>query len=397
MKRSKHIKRYVWTAVLVAVIGGIAWALRPRPVAVSIANVERGSLAATVSGDGRTRVKELFVVAAPVDGDLQRVVVRPGDSVVADAIVAELRPVVSRPLDARARAEASAAVATAEAAVAGADAANREAQVAREHAESQLATTRQLTEKGAAPAADLVHRGHEAEMRSRAAEGTAAATRGARAELGRAKAVVAPASARAGQPTLVRSPVSGTILRVLHESAGPVAAGTPLVEVGDVKSLEVHADLLSSDAANVRPGGAATLTGWGGSQAIRARVRRIDPAAFTKVSALGLEEQRVHVVLDLAEPPPPGLGHDYRVDASVVVWEGTGVLRIPSTALFRTGDRWAVFVVRNGRARRVVVDIGATDGSWTVATRNVSEGDAIIVQPSDAIADGRRVYARPPD
>jgi HlyD family secretion protein len=170
-----------------------------------------------------------------------------------------------------------------------------------------------------------------------------------------------------------------------------VAAGTPLVEVGDVGSLEVSAELLSSDAAAVRSGARGTITGWGGPQAIRARVRRIDPAAFTKVSALGLEEQRVHVVLDLATPPPPGLGHDYRVDVAVVVWEGRDVVRVPSTALFRVDQRWAVFVVRDGRARRTLVDVGPTDGTWTVATSGVHEGDTVVTQPSDAIRDGTRL------
>jgi len=259
-----------------------------------------------------------------------------------------------------------------------------------------LATARQLTENGAVPRADLEHRGHEAEMRRLAAEGVAAAARQARAELTGARAVLAPASAKPGQPTPVQTPVAGRILRVLRESAGPIAVGTPLLEVGDPTRLEVHADLLSSDAANVRPGADATITGWGGPQPIHARVRRVDPAAFTKVSALGLEEQRVHVVLDLAERPPTGLGHDYRVDAAIVVSEGKNVLRIPSTALFRSGDRWTLFVVRGGRARRTFVEIGATDGTWTAATAGVSEGDAVVVQPSDAIDDGTRVAAPPP-
>jgi HlyD family secretion protein len=180
----------------------------------------------------------------------------------------------------------------------------------------------------------------------------------------------------------------------VRESAGPVAAGTPLLEVGDVTRLEVDADLLSSDAAEVRPDAAATVTGWGGPATLRARVRRIDPAAFTKVSALGLEEQRVHVMLDLIEPPPPGLGHDYRVDVSIAVWEGQNVLRVPSTALFRAGDRWAVFRVTDSRAHRVLVELGPTDGTSTVVTAGLEDGDAVITQPSDTIEDRTRVRRR---
>jgi HlyD family secretion protein len=181
---------------------------------------------------------------------------------------------------------------------------------------------------------------------------------------------------------------------VVKESAGPVAAGAPLLEIGDVARLEVDADLLSSDAAEVRPGAAATVTGWGGPAVLQARVRRIDPAAFTKVSALGLEEQRVHVVVDLTDPPPPGLGHDYRVDVAVVVWEGRDALRVPSTALFRVGNRWAVFRVVDGRARRLLVDLGPTDGTLTVVTAGLQDGDEVITQPSDMIEDGTRVSRR---
>lgn len=184
------------------------------------------------------------------------------------------------------------------------------------------------------------------------------------------------------------------MLRVLRESEGAVAAGTALLEVGDVTHLEVDADLLSSDAALGREGAEGSLTGWGGAEALGARVRRVDPAAFTKVSALGLEEQRVRVVLDLIDPAPPGLGHDYRVDVSVVVWEGRDVLRVPSTALFRVGDRWAVFRVSNHLARSVLVDLGPSDGASSVVTGGLGEGDEVITQPSDAIDDGTPVGPR---
>lgn len=396
MKKSRGSKLVVWLGGLGALVAAVAWSLRPQPIVASVATVTRGALASTVSAEGRTRVTDLYVVSAPVDGQLERVVAQPGDTVAAGATVAEIRPAASRPLDPRTRAEASAAVTTAEAAVARADAAEREARVALEHADSLLSTARQLTEKGAAPRADLEHRGHEAEMRRRGAEGAAAAARQARAELARARAVLIPTTAKPGQPTPVQAPIAGRILRVLRESAGPIAAGTPLLELGDTTHLEVHADLLSSDAANVRPAADAVITGWGGPKPIRARVRRIDPAAFTKVSALGLEEQRVHVILDLADAAPPGLGHDYRVDAAVVVWEGKDVLRAPSTALFRSTDRWTVFLVRDGRARKTLVEIGPSDGTSTVITSGLGVGDHVIVQPSDAIDDGTRVDARDP-
>lgn len=170
-----------------------------------------------------------------------------------------------------------------------------------------------------------------------------------------------------------------------------MAAGTPLIEIGDVSCLEIRADLLSSDATPVRAGAAASVTGWGGARPLAARVLRVEPAAFTKISALGLEEQRVHVVLDFVDAQPPGLGHDYRLHLAIVTWSGTDVLRVPARSLFRVGDRWAAFAIREGRARRVLVDLGETDGTLTVITRGLVAGDVIIAQPTDTIIDGIRV------
>jgi HlyD family secretion protein len=390
MKRSGYVKNATWGGALLATATAVAWTLRPQPIHVTTATVTRGSLSATVRGEGRTHVRDLFVVAAHVDGELERVVVRPGDAIAAGDILAAIRPAASRPLDARTRAEAKAAVASAKAAVARSDATEAEARVALDHAESQLHTTRRLAQSGSAPAEDLTHRGHEAELRRRAVDAATAAAAQARAELARAQAVISTAG-DAGQPTPVPAPTAGRILRVLRDSAGPVAAGTPLFEVGDVHRLELRAELLSSDAAEVRPGAAAAATGWGGPQSLEARVSRIDPAAFTKVSALGLEEQRVRVVLNLAGPPPPGLGHDYHVDVSIVVWTGKDVLRVPSTALFRAGERWAVFRVVDLRARKALVDIGQTDGTSTVVANGLQVADEVIAQPSDAIDDGTAV------
>ena len=393
MKRAGHIKQGMWSVVVVAIVVAVAWTLRPQPVPAMMALVTRGALAATVRGEGRTRVRDLYVIAAPVDGQLDRVNVQPGDAIKGKDVVATIRPAASRPLDARSRAEANAAAAAAKAAVARTEAEEQEARVALEHAESQLEMSRKLAQTGAVPPDDVTHRGHEVGIRRNAlAAATAGATQ-ARAELARALALLGSADAP-GRPTPVVAPVAGRILRVLRESAGPVAAGTPLVEVGDVTRLEIKADLLSSDAAGVREGAAATVTGWGGAQPLAARVRRIDPAAFTKVSALGLEERRVYAVLDLVDAPPPGLGHDYRVDVAIVVWEGADVVRVPSTALFRAGDRWALFRVSDSRARRVFLDVGATDGTWTVATNGVTDGDEVITQPSDAIDEGTRVRKR---
>lgn len=393
MKRFGSTRLVLWIVALLAVGAAAGWAMRPVPVPVTIARVARGSLVSTVSGEGRTRVKDLYVVAAPVDGRLVRITLKAGDAVKAEDVIATIEPSASRLLDPRSRAEANAAVAAAKAAVARAVATEEEARVAVEHTDSQLETTRKLAQRNAVAPDDLLHLGHESEMRRSALDAATAAAGQARAELLRAQAVLGTGT-DPGQTTSVRAPVTGRVLRVLRESAGPVATGTPLVEVGDVARLEIAVELLSSDAAAVREGARATVTGWGGPEPLGARVRRVDPAAFTKVSALGLEEQRVRVELDLVDTPPPGLGHDYRVDVAVVVWEGRDVLRVPSTSLFRSGDRWTVFRVANLRARREPIELGATDGSWTVVTNGLKDGDEVITQPSDVIEDGTRVSRR---
>jgi len=390
--RPRHLlQRLVWTAFVAAATFAVVWALRPRPITVEMVAVTRGSLTAAVAGEGRIRVKDLFVVSAPVDGQLERISLQAGDLVTAGAVLARIRPIDPRPLDARSRAEARAAVEVARAAIERAQASEQEAGVAVDHADSELARSQTLAQTGAVPRAELEHAGHESGIRHHAQEAAQAAVREARAELVRANAAVAPATTPGDAPIAITAPSSGRILRVLRESAGPVAAGTPLAEIGDVTSLEIRADLLSIDATPVRVGAAATVTSWGGTRPLEARVRRIEPAAFTKISALGLEEQRVHVVLDFVDPLPPGLGHDYRIDLSIATWSGNNVLRVPARALLRVGDRWAVFAIRDGRARQTFVELGETDGSLTVVARGLAEGDVVIAQPTDAITDGTRV------
>jgi HlyD family secretion protein len=391
MRRRHLLRRLVWSALVAAATFAVVWSLLPRPITVETVAVSRGALTATVAGEGRTRVKDLFVVSAPVDGQLERIALQAGDLVTAGQAIARIRPIDPRPLDARSRAEARAAVDVARAAVERAEATEQEARVAVDHVDSELARSQKLARTGAIPQAELEHAGHQSGIRRHAHVAASAAVRVARAELVRASAAITPATTPGDAPVSVTAPSSGRILRVLRESAGPVAVGTPLVEIGDVSSLEIRADLLSSDATPVRAGAAASVTSWGGPRPLAARVRRIEPAAFTKISALGLEEQRVHVVLDFDDPLPPGLGHDYRIDLAIVAWSGSDVLRVPARALFRVGDRWAAFAIRDGRAHQVLVELGETDGTLTAITRGLAAGDVVIAQPTDAIADGIRV------
>lgn len=390
----RAVRRTLWIVGGAAVVAGSAWALRPRPIGVQTARVTRGVLETTVSAEGKTRVKDLFVVAAPVDGELERIPLKAGDAVSLSTVVARIWPATPRPLDARSRAEAIATVAAARSAAQRADAAVREADASLTHAESMRDTARTLADSGAGAPKDFEHAEHEVEIRRQAVQVSRAALDTARAEMVRAEAAAATSANPSGRPvTPVRSPAPGRVLRVLHESAGPVTAGTPLVEVGDTAAIEIAADFLTTDAMLVRPGARAMIRDWGGSEPLAARVRQTDPGAFTKVSALGLEEQRVPVILDLVGERPAAFGNDFHVNVDIVVWTGTDVLTVPSTALFRAGDSWAVFVVSGGRARLREVVAGRSDGTRTVVERGLDVGEDVVVQPSDAVQDGSRVGA----
>jgi HlyD family secretion protein len=377
------------------IIGGIAWALRPRPIVVETAQAERGTLEATVTAEGKTRVKNLFVVAAPVDGELERIPFKAGQVIDPSTVVARIWPVASRPLDARSRSEALAAVSVARAAVQRAEAALHEAEAALTHTQSTRDTAEILAKSGAGAPKDFEHAEHEVEIRRQAVKESQAAVETARAEVVRAEAAAAPSSTDTSRAvTLLQSPAPGQILRVVHESAGPVTAGTPLVEIGNTSAIEIAADFLTTDAMVVQSGARARIRDWGGPEPLAARVRHVEPGAFTKTSALGLEEQRVSIVLDLVGEQPATFGHDFHVNVDIVVWTGDHVLTIPSTALFRVGDSWAVFAVREGRAHLTKVSAGRSDATRTVVERGLNVGEQVVVQPSDALHDGSRVGTR---
>jgi HlyD family secretion protein len=392
----RPLRTIVRALVALVVVGAAAWVLRPQPLRVDMAPTTRGALTSTVTAEGKVRVKDLFVVTAPVDGELARLTLKAGDVVPAAAVVAQLRPVASRPLDPRSRSEADAAVIAARADVQRAEAAVQEAIAALAHAESVSQTSTRLAGQGVIASKDAEHSGHEVEIRRQAQRVTESALAQARAALARAEAAASVGTSnRSPAATTVRSPVAGRVLRVVRESSGPVRAGEPLLEIGNVGALEIAADFLTTDAVAIAPGAAATILDWGGPAPLAARVRYVEPGGFTKVSALGLEEQRVPVVLDLTEPPPVVFGNEFHVKAAVAVWSGVNVLTAPSTALFRNGNAWAVFVVRNGRAKLTPVTVGRADATRTVVERGLTDGDVVITQPADSIVDGTRVSRLP--
>jgi HlyD family secretion protein len=394
MARSYKNRIAVVLGVL-AVAALLIWGLQPSPVTVTTARVERGSLSTTVTADGRTRIRNVYSIVAPVDGDVDRIDLKVGDPVAQGAVIARIGPVAPRPLDDRSRAEAVAAVSAAQSAVTQAEANEKEAAAALVHAQSELDTTRKLVREGITPKNSLEHGEHQVEIRRQAVEAARAGIQTSKAQLARAQALAGSTGNASVQPPIpIRSPIAGRVLRVIRESSGPVAVGSPLVEIGNTRAIEITTDLLTEDAMAIKPGAAALIQEWGGD-ALKAQVRSIEPAAFTKISALGLEEQRVKAILDLTDKPPATLGHDFHVSVSIVLWRDDNVLTVPSTALFRSGDQWVTFVVDNGSAHLRVVEPGRADSSKTAIVSGLAEGEEIVTQPSDLLQEGTRVKRFP--
>jgi HlyD family secretion protein len=324
-----------------------------------------------------------------------RIELEPGDRVARGAVLARVQPETPPLLDARVRAEAQAAAESARAAVGRARAEEERATAALAQAERELARSRRLVDAGVLPAQEGDVRATDVEIARDAVEAAAFAVREAAAEVTRAEARLAPSTRRSlGAAVAVTAPADGVVLRRLRESESVVPAGEPLVEIGDPANLEIVVDLLSTDAARIRQGARADVELSGQPLAIDAFVRRIEPSGFTKVSALGVEEQRVNVILDL--PGPAGgedvaLGDAYRVDVGIVVWEAPDVVKVPTSALVRDGDEWAVYLFQGGRALRRVVEIGRLNGREAEVLGGLAEGERVVIHPSDALRDGSRV------
>jgi HlyD family secretion protein len=390
-KKRRNLRRWAWAAAALVLLAVTAWAMRPVPVGVETAAVARGPLRVTVDEDGVTRVLERYAIAAPVAGRLLRVELREGDAVEAGDVVARI---AAAPLDARTARQGQAGVAAAEAVwrEAGAALAAREAELAQARRETRR--MRVLEDAGAVSRQTLEQAETAERVGARAVSAAAARVRAAAADVEAARAAVSgadPAAVTAETVTEVRSPVSGRVLRVAQESETPVAPGAPLVELGDAQALEVLVDVLSTDAVRIRPGMPVVVEEWGGAGMLEGRVRTVSPSAFTRVSALGVEEQRVNVVADLLANAETPLGEGYRVEARIVTWEGANVLKVPLSALFRHGSGWAVFVVDAGRARLRPVALAHRGESEAEVLRGLRGGESVILYPSDEIADGVRV------
>lgn len=379
----------------------LVWAFWPEPVTVDLARVSRAPMEVTVSAEGVTRVRDRYEVTAPLAGTVLRAPVAVGDAVRAgETVVARIQPLEPAFLDTRARAGAEAAVAEAQAALALARARLAQARADLDQAESDYARNETLAALGRVSQHLLEEATTTRAVARSALEAAQSSVDLQQASLARAQAaLLGPGEDGAGSACCIdlRAPASGSVLELANESARPVQAGDVLMTLGDLGDLEIEVDLLSSDAVQVPPGASAHVERWGGAEALAARVRQIEPAAFTKVSALGIEEQRVHLKLDLLTPPEarPGLGDQYRVYVRVVIWQAPAVLQVPIGALFRDGAGWAVFVVESGRARLRAVTIGHQTDLAAEITAGLTEGAQVIAFPGARIAEGSRVTAPP--
>jgi HlyD family secretion protein len=389
-------KRVAWIVAAALFVLVLALALRPRGVAVDTAAVTVGPLEVTLDEEGMTRVRERFVVSAPVAGRVLRQELEPGDPVSrGSTVLAVFQPSDPIPLDSRSRAEAEAAVAAAEAALGRSRALHQQAAGELDYARAETERYRELFEEGIASKERLDQAELQGRTRREALEAADFAIRAAEGELQatRARLVQATATPGPGGSYSLLSPIDGVVLRVLRESEGVVPAGEPLVEAGDPGELEIVADYLSSDAVRISPGDRARIARWGG-EPLAAVVRRVEPAGFTKISALGVEEQRVNVVLDLVDRPQQALGDGYRVETEVIVWSEEEVLQVPVGAIFRTGGQasdWAVYRLEDDRARLRTVRLGERNDRFAQVLEGLAAGDRVVQHAGDDVQDDTRV------
>jgi HlyD family secretion protein len=389
-------RRQLFWLLLAVVVGIAAWGFWPRALEVETARIARGPLTVSFNEEARTRLHDRWLVSAPLPGVVERIVLRPGDAVAAGQTVAVLVPARASLFDPIRRAEAQARASSAMQAEASAAAAivAAEAERTRSRAELRRATALAADRLIARADLDAVRAGAasaEAVLRSARAQREAA-----RIERDAARAVLALQGTPGGDARVaLPAPVAGRVVRRLVESATTVQAGQPLLEVGDPQAIEVIAEVLTTDAVRLSPGTPVQLTRWGGDASLRGRVQTVEPGGFTKVSALGVEEQRVLVVMTLQDPASARirLGDGFRLEAEFIVWQSPDALSVPTAALFRDGTRWAVYAIEKGRARLRHVTIGRMGDDAAELKAGLDEGDQVILYPGDTVSEGRRVRA----
>ena len=393
MKKTSYLRYATWLIVAAVMVALLLYAFREQPVSVDLSRSERGTIEITLTHEGKTRVRDPYVISAPVTGRVQRIDLEAGDPVVGgQTVLAILQSMRAQPLDARQRAEAEARVEEAQAALQQAQAMQRSAESELKFAETEKQRAEQLLTDGA------FSEGQRDALVTRAAtsaDSLDAAKSGVRRTeyaLQAARAILIDDSDQSAVPeSLIKviAPIDGVVLQRFQQSESTIAAGTPLMEIGSLQSMEIVADFLSTDAVRIQAGDRASLERWGGAEPIAAIVRRIEPAGFLKISALGVEEQRVLVVLDFASPlQSPALGHEFRVEVRVLVDQRDDVIRVPSSSLFRTSTGWALFAVEAGRAKQVEVELGVRNPDFAEIKSGLKESVKVISHPPNTIKDG---------
>ena len=392
-------RHFTWIIVLALIVVALGYGFRPQPRQVDIATATRGTLQVTIEEEGKTRVIDRYIITSQVAGTTCRIDLDVGDAVEKHQVLVNINPLPSQALDPRAHAQAQAQAAAAKAALSAAEQNVDAAQAEADLAGKEVQRLEPLSKQGHVSVDQL----DQARARKRSSE---AALRSAvftmevaKYELEAAQTALQYTGDRTAATTdviPVRAPIDGQILKLQQECEGVVAPGTPLLEIGDPRSLEITTDVLSADAVKIKPGTKVFYDRWGGEQPLEGQVLRVEPVGFTKVSALGVEEQRVLVISGITSEPDlwQNLGDGYRVESRFILWQQEDVLQVPLSALFRSGDQWALFVVEDSRAKRRVVEVGQRNGLSAQVVQGLSEGETVIAHPDDTIEDGVRVKSR---
>ena len=397
------VSRGGWVLAAAVAAGVLVWIFAPQPVEVDTATIARGAFRKTVDEDGKTRVRDRYVVSAPLAGRLLRVELKAGATVTRGTLLATLIPGAPALLDARTEGELRERVGAAEADEQRSKANIERARVALALARSELERATNLATQGFTSKQSLERGQREVELKTRELEAAQFEAEAAGHLLATARAALMhmrqdPRGKGTGQRWPIQSPVAGRVLRVLQESEAVVPVGAPILEIGDARNLEVVVDVLTTDAAGIAAGAPVEIDRGGGTAPLAGRVRLVEPSAFTKVSALGVEEQRVNVVIDFDAPPAAwqNLGDAFRVDTRILVEARGDAVIVPASALFRSADGWGVFAVTDGRAQLRRLAIGPRSGLVAVVERGLEPGSIVIVYPGDAVRDGVRVRLRNP-
>lgn len=397
--KSGGLRRLLMWSLLIALVAFIAYGLKAKPVEIETGLVSRGPLTVHVVEEGKTRIRNRYVVSAPVAGLMRRVTLKPGASVIAgETVLTVIEPALSPLLDPRAQAQAEARLQAAEASVKRAEQTLELARTVSQFAKSNWDRIQAMQDQRSVSITDRDNAQRDAAMRTREVFAAEFAQKVSIYELEQARATLMQIQSPGakGSTVEVKAPMSGRILRVEKESAADVMAGNALMEIGDPADLEIEAEILSRDAVGIKPGADVLIEQWGGDEPLHGRVRLVEPAAFTKISALGVEEQRVIVLSDLTNPPAAvqALGDRYRVEVHVAVWHQDDVLLIPSGALFREGSDWKTFVFDKGKAKKIILEAGRSDGLMTEVLKGLTPKTEVLLHPPDSVKDGTAVVKR---